>query len=394
MSPRGNYISPRVRLADCALDPYPLFARLRETEPVAWAEDAQMWLLTRRDDVVRVLRDYDTFVTDSPRSTIRDTFGDQMLSVEGDRHRRYKSQCSGPFNTKAVRAHAVPLIAGRTQTLINAWGERRSVDLRPALASPLAVSTVAAVLGLPEALHDTIRHWYDDFAAALANFTWDERVRECGQASVRQFREAITPILSSAETSVDQTLLAALGRRGSDRLADEEIIANALIVLFGGIETTESTVLNVLWTLLQHPEALASVRRDRTLVPAALEEAMRWEPAVQSCTRWVSVRMVMHDVTLEAGDAVQCMLGAANRDPAYFVDPDRYDIHRSNADDHLSFGAGRHFCFGAALARAEVAVVVEALLDRFPGLRADPDRPSAPEGYEFRAPRTLSVILR
>jgi cytochrome P450 len=101
----------------------------------------------------------------------------------------------------------------------------------------------------------------------------------------------------------------------------------------------------------------------------------------------------MHGIALEAGDAVQCMIGAANRDPAYFADPDRYDIARSNADDHLSFGAGRHFCLGAALARAEVGVALDALLDRFPTLRADPDRPSAPLGYEFRAPPALWTLL-
>jgi cytochrome P450 len=381
-----------VRLADFAVDPYPLFAQLRETRPVAWAEDAKMWLLTRREDVVQVLRDCDRFRTDSPRSTIRDTFGTQMLSAEGDRHRRFKSQCSGPFNTRAVRDHAVPLITSRTEALIDACEGQPRIELRAALASPLAIYTVAAVLGVPESLHGMIRRWYDDFAAALANFTWDERVRERGQSSVRQFRESIAPIVRSAASAQDETLLAVLGRHSADRLDDDEILANTLIVLFGGIETTESTLLNVCWTLLRHPAALATVRRDRSLLPGAIEEAMRWEPAVQSCTRHVSARTTLHGTMLDAGDMVQCMLGAANRDPAYFAEPDRYDIYRSNAGDHVSFGSGRHYCLGAALARAEVSVAVNALLDRCPTLRSDPERPSAPEGYEFRAPPTLWVM--
>jgi cytochrome P450 len=379
-----------VRLADFAVDPYPLFAQLRETQPVAWAEDANMWLLTRREDVIQVLRDCDTFRTDSPRSTIHDTFGSQMLSVEGDRHRRYKSQCGGPFNARAIRDHAVPMITSRTRALIDACASQSRVELRGALASPLAIYTVAAVLGIPESLHGLIRKWYDDFAAALANFTWDEAVRERGQTSVRQFRESIAPIIRSA--AGEETLLAVLARRSADRLSDDEILANALIVLFGGIETTESTLLNVFWTLLRHPEALATVRHDRSLLPGAIEEAMRWEPAVQSCTRHVSARVAMHGTTINAGDVVQCMLGAANRDPTYFAEPDRYDISRPNAGDHLSFGSGRHYCLGAALARAEVSVAVNALIDRFPTLRADPERPSAPQGFEFRAPPTLWVL--
>jgi len=382
------------RLADFAVDPYPLFAQLRETQPVAWAEDAHMWLLTRREDVIQVLRDCETFRTDSARSTIHDTFGSQMLSAEGDRHRRYKSQCGGPFNARAVRDHAVPLITSRARALIDACASQPRVELRVALASPLAIYTVATVLGIPESLHGLIRGWYDDFAVALANFTWDEAVRERGRTSVRQFRESIAPILRSAASAGEETLLAVLGRRSADRLSDDEILANALIVLFGGIETTESTLLNVFWTLLRHPDALAAVHHDRSLLPGAIEEAMRWEPAVQSCTRHVSARVAMHGTTLNAGDVVQCMLGAANRDPAYFAEPDRYDIYRPNAGDHLSFGSGRHYCLGAALARAEVSVAVNALLDRFPTLRADPERPSAPRGYEFRAPPTLWVMPR
>jgi cytochrome P450 len=149
----------------------------------------------------------------------------------------------------------------------------------------------------------------------------------------------------------------------------------------------------VVWTLLQHPLALEAVRRDRALLSRAVEEAMRWEPAVQSCTRHAARSVTLAGATIAAGDTVQCMLGSANRDPAHFGDPDRYDLTRPNAADHLSFGSGKHFCLGAALARAEVHAVLEILLDRFPTLRADPDRPSAPYGYEFRSPRELAVVI-
>jgi cytochrome P450 len=383
----------RVRLRDLEADPYPILAQLRATAPVAWVEETQMWFVTRRSDVLAILRDPGTYRTDSPRSTIRDTFGTQMLSAEGELHRRYKSQCNPPFNMRSVQEHAMPLITARADALIDEFAGAGSADLRPVLASQLAVYTVASVLGIPVTLHTRVLGWYASFAAALANFTWDEQIRARGHASAREFQDAITPVLRDLQHAPDVSLLGALARAdAASRLTDPEIISNALIVLFGGIETTESTILNVIWTLLSHPAALAAIRRDWSLLPTAIEEAMRWEPAVQSCTRHIEQPVTLCGVEIGTGATVQCMLGAANRDPEHFPDPDRFDIARTNAGDHISFGSGKHFCLGAALARAEVQVTAERLLQRFPTLRLDPDRPSAPRGFEFRAPPTLHVL--
>jgi cytochrome P450 len=382
-----------VCLQDLATNPYPILAALRAEEPVAWVGQAGMWFVTRRADVLDVLRDPELFRTDSARSTIRDTFGEQMLSAEGERHRRYKSQCNAPFNARSVKERAMPLARHKVDALVDAFGDG-PVDLRPALASELAVYMVGTVLGVPPSLHGTIRRWYDAFAAALANFGWDAAVRERGHVAVQEFKRAILPLIQTHHHGArDPSLLGALSSAGMDRLTDDEIVSNMLIVLFGGIETTESTILNVVWTLLHHRHAWDAVRADRALLPGAIEEAMRWEPAVQSCTRHVARPTALGGVPLAAGDVVQCMLGAANRDPDHFADPDRFDIDRPNSADHFSFGSGKHFCLGAALARAEVHVVLDTLLTRFPGLQADPDRPSAPYGYEFRSPPTLWVRL-
>jgi cytochrome P450 len=389
----GRQIGHEVRLADLAVDPYPLLARLRISEPVSWIDEAQMWFVTRRADVVHVLREPELFRTDSPLSTIRDTFGQQMLSAEGEQHRRYKSHCNGPFNARSVREYGVPLTERKVVELVDAFAGAGAVELRTALTSELAVYLVATVLGVPRELHAPIRECYDAFAAALANFAWNPATRARGQAAVQQFRDAVLPLVRQMATGRDPSLLGVLSRETTDRLTDDEIVANALIVFFGGIETTESTILNVVWTLLRHPDALDAVRTDRALLSPAIEEAMRWEPAVQSCTRHVARPVELGGVALAAGDIVQCMLGAANRDPEYFEEPDRFNLRRRNAADHLSFGSGKHFCLGASLARAEVRVVLETLLDRFPALRGDPARPSAPYGYEFRSPRTLWVLL-
>jgi cytochrome P450 len=175
-------------------------------------------------------------------------------------------------------------------------------------------------------------------------------------------------------------------------LTDDEILRNSLIVLFGGIETTEAMILNAIWALLHDAESLNAVRADRTLLAGAIEEAMRWEPAVQTCTRHATRPTTLRGVSIAEGDIVQCMIGGANRDPAMFPDPDAFQIRRPNAAEHVSFGVGRHFCLGAAMARLETLQAVEALLERCPGLSFDPAVDVAPYGSEFRKPPTLPVI--
>jgi cytochrome P450 len=383
-----------LNVAALDVDPYPIFRELREHEPVSWIPALGMWFVTRRADVVHVLRNPDTFRTDAPGSTILDTFGPQMLSTEGPVQRKYKHACAPPFNTRAVRERAAPFVTTHVTESIAQLGAQRRVDLRAAFARRVAVASIASVMGLPSDLHDTMLRWYADFAAALANFRRDGEVRARGRASAEAFRQTIAPIVARFADSHDpaEPLLWRLATGGADGLSHDEIASNALIVLFGGIETTESTISNVLWALYTHPEALAEVRAEPALLDRAMEEGIRWEAAVQSCTRHAAEDIELAGVTVRAGEIVQCMLGAANRDPDFFEDPDRFDIHRSNAAEHVSFGSGRHFCLGAALAREEVRISVSALIDAFPNLALDPDRPSAPFGSEFRAPPTLFAL--
>jgi cytochrome P450 len=247
------------------------------------------------------------------------------------------------------------------------------------------------VLGLPLDLAGRITTWFDDFARALANFSGDPGVRSRGRASARAFADAVLPHIRGADER-DRGLLAHLATlEGDDRLSDDEIISNALIILFGGIETTASMIGNTIWTLLttgwwprfvESPESAAEL----------IEESLRWQPAVQSITRHTTEAVQVCGVPIPAGAVVQCMIGGANRDPGHFDDPDAFDPTRENAGDHLSFGTGRHLCLGAHLARIEIAAVLEALRVRAPGLRF---REGAPElrGYEFRRPTEMLLVF-
>ncbi len=385
--PLGATITQRA----LSLDPYPLFHQLREHEPLTWAPALEQWLVTSRDLGMEVLRDPERFRTDDPASPIRDTFGAQMLSTEGEIQRRYKSACSAPFNARAVEASRalVQTIVDRHADALPRAGE---IEVRQSFAGPVAVSTVARVLGLSASLDAQLRAWYETFADALMNYSRDSATRTRAHAAVRSFREAITPRLANPDP-LERTLLDALARAHPRLLDDEEIGSNALIILFGGIETTEALISNALWALLNHRAELERARASDEALERCIEESLRWEPAVQTCTRYIPVATTLAGVELPAGALIQVMLGAMSRDPQHFAEPDRFDPWRSETVPHSAFGFGRHFCLGAALARLEARLAIRRLLRDFPLMRLDETRSTPPSGHEFRKPDALVVIV-
>lgn len=379
-----------VRLASLDADPYPTLAALRAREPVAWVPEVGMWLVTRRDDVVAILRDATRFTTESERSTIRDVFGTHMMTTDGDVALRYRRGCLHAFRADALARDMAPWVEARVAALLERARARAAFDVIEAVASPLAVGSALRVLGLPPELADTIRGWYADFALALANFTGDGAVRARGKAAASAFDEAVRPLLAEARPE-DRGLLAHLASAGDDRLSDDEIVANALIILFGGIETTEAMIANTIWSLLA-TDRWGWYVADRSRGPSLVEEALRWQPSVQSITRHTTEDATVRGVRLPAGSIVQSMIGGANRDPEHFADPDAFDPTRANAGDHLSFGTGRHLCLGAHLARIEILAVMDGLARRAPTLAFEGGEAPRLRGYEFRRPERLAVV--
>ena len=429
-------LGARLTIDALADDPYPTFRELRALEPVTWAPQLDMWLLTRRDDIVRVLADWKRFTTDSPASNIRDIFGSHMLTTDGEAQIRYKRRFIGPFRRGQLERNLLGTVESVLDEVMRELKRHtrdpevsRSADLRARVARPLSWRSICRVLGLPEGDGVRLVGWYDRFAAALENFAGDPDVRAAGKEAAREFGDYVSPFLRGEEAVPEGSMIAVLreggtdayrpggraggsgrsggvsGRSGgvsdrggdagpgpSDPLTEAEMIANLLIVLFGGIETTESMIGNALWAVLSHPAIARTVVADPAKIEAVIEESMRWDPAVQSCTRFTTEPVEIRGVQIPANETVQCMLGAANRDPAHFPDPDRFDPGRANAGDHLAFGAGRHFCLGASLARIEAEQALVRVLGGLPGLRLDPSRPTRPHGHEFRTPPAVWVL--
>jgi cytochrome P450 len=386
--PLGNAVT----LEELDRDPYPVFARLREQEPISWISVLNMWYVVGYADVHAALFDTSRLTTASPQSTIFDTFGAQVLTTEGQTHDHYRRATRQPFAPNFIRTHFEAAIRAAAGALINDFESRGQADLRAVFASRLPIQAILLVCGLPADAEPRMRRWYDSFEAALANFTWNPSVREAARQGVVEFHALLDSAIGAIGEVNEHSLLAHLVRAPmEERLTDDEIKRNLSIIFFGGISTVEALLLNSLWALFEHPGALERVQRDPSLLPQAIEETMRWLSPVQSATRHVAHAFEWKGIEFSAHEIVNCMIGAANRDPAMFQEPDRFDLNRPNSRRHLGFATGTHACLGSHLAKTEVRIGLEILLGRLHGLRLERSQTQPPSGYEFRQPRKLTV---
>ncbi len=388
----GFPIGAAIRAEALARDPYPWYAQLRSREPISWIEELGMWYVTRYEDVRSILMDERRFTTVSENSLIFDTFGAQMLTSEGAEHERYRRPVQPYFGAGYIRKTFEASIEASARALVADFAAGEVIDMRGAFAARLPVLTILKVFGMPPEAEGHFRKWYDSFEAALSNFKGAQEIRSAARANVEQchayFAQIMLELAGKGER--DSLLGTLVNADGNARLSDEEIRRNLLIIFFGGISTVEAVILNSLWALLTHVDTLARVEANPTLAAKVVEETMRWRSPVQSATRHVVEATVHGDVEFAAGDTVNCMLGSANRDEAFFPDPDRFDIDRPNAQRHLGFATGTHSCLGFNLAKAQARIALQVLLRELPGLELLPEA-SAPEGYEFHQPRSLPV---
>jgi cytochrome P450 len=383
-------VGSRVRLETLAQNPYPVLAELRELEPVSWIPEFGMWFVTRFDDVEAVLHDVETFTLEDDESLLNEIFGRTMISSDGPEHTRLRKPFHPPFLPKFVRSEMSATIEARAHALIDTFVESGEVDLAAAWADRLALETVMLILGLPIHDHALVRGWFSEIGIALANIKRDDQVRETGQNAARAFTDFARIHLERLRENPDNSILGNLAKNETD-LTDTEILEACRVIIFGGIETTAALLLNTTWALLNRTDDFQRVLEHTELLGNAVEETLRWEPPVQTLTRRATRNTEIHGVKITAGETLNCMIGAANRDPEKFDHPNEFTLERANAKNHLSFAIGRHFCLGAALARLEAQIGLRVLYERLSGLRLDPDRLGQPHGHEFRSPPELWI---
>jgi cytochrome P450 len=277
-------------------------------------------------------------------------------------------------------------------SLVEDFESLGQADLRAVFANRLPIQVMLVVCGMPAGAEPRMRRWYDSFEAALANFTGDPRVRAAAAQSVAEFHALLDSSIGSIEEADEHSLLSLLVTApAGERLSNDEIKRNLSIIFFGGISTVEALLLNSLWALFENSGTLERIQHDHTLIPQAIEETMRWLSPVQSATRHVTEAFEWQGIEFSAHDTVNCMLGAANRDPSIFTHPDSFDLDRVNSRRHLGFATGAHACLGSHLAKVEVRIGLETLLSRLHNVRLERSLTTPPSGYEFRQPRKLTV---
>ena len=356
--------------------------RMRQTAPVAWVPALGGWLVTGHAAAGTVLRDSHTFTVDDPRFSTARVVGASMLSTDGERHRRHRAPFAPPFRAAQVQHRYGDTTERLARELLSAVRGDGRADLRTALAGPLSASVIAAALGLDVDV-PTVLGWYRAIVAAVTEITAGGGRGGTGGAAhaVDDLGAALRSGLRATQPSVLTGATAAL--------PEPDVVANAAVMMFGGIETTEGMIANLLVHLLQRPAALARVRREPEALDAAVEESLRLEPAAAVVDRYATTEVMVAGTAIGAGELVRVSLAGANRDPAVFADPDAFDPDRPNLRRQLAFARGPHACLAMDLARLETRAAVGAALELLPGLRLTGDAPVT--GLVFRKPSAVPV---
>ena len=385
-------IGDTITLEDLETDPYPIYARLRDDEPVSWVPAVQLWLVTRADDVRTVDLSPDRFTGATSPSTLNRTMGVNMLGSEGPDQQRIRRITEAPFRPRDVEERMRGMIPTLANELIDGFADRGEVDLFTAFCDPMSVRSLRFLLGLDEVAWEDLLAWNQGMMPGLANFEGDPAKQAPADAASAELGAAIERVLDRLADEPDGSVLSWMlhADEAGERMTREEIVANTKLMLSGGLQEPRDLIALAVWALGSEPEQLDEVRRDRSLVKNAVEETLRWAGPVGTSTRQTTTATALAGTDLPEGALVGAVLASANRDPRRFTDPDRFDVHRKEGA-HLAFAAGTHFCLGAWFGRHLARVSLDTLLDRLPNLRLDRERPVELRGWEFRAPRSTFV---
>ena len=385
-------IGRTITIEDLERDPYPIYERLRDEEPVSWVPAVGLWLVTRFDDVRGVDLDPETFTAATEPSTLNRTMGVNMLGMEGPEQERIRRIVETPFRPRDVEQRTQGMIPALAHELIDGFSSRGECDLFRAYCDPLSVRSLRFMLGLDDVAWEDILRWNEGMMPGLANFEGDAAKQAPADEASAALGDAIEAVLDRLEREPDGSVLSWMLHHDADgdRMTRQEIVANTKLMLSGGLQEPRDVIALAMWAVLSHPQAHRDVLADRSFVRPAVEETMRWAGPVGTSTRQTTRGVRLAGVELEEGALLGAVLSSANRDPRRFTEPDRFDVHRKEGQ-HLAFAAGTHFCLGAWFGRHLARVSMEILFDRLPGLRLDPQRPVTCRGWEFRAPDSLWV---
>ena len=378
-------------------DPYPIYARLRREAPVCYIPAVRLWFVTRYDDVEFVGTHPELFTAELDDSPVDNTFGSPtILTVDGQPHLELRRSLDSKYRPKYVNAYIDDLVRPIAERAAGELAGRDRAELMADYLEPVSVLSLGTVLGVAHLGAGRLREWFWRLHQGVINFEGNPARAEIGLACSREIDQVLGPVFDRLETAGDDSTISHLlhsGMPGGICRAREFVMPTLKVILLGGMQEPGHGGGSTLVGLLSHPGQLSAVRDDPAgLLPAAVEEGLRWVSPIGTQTRQVVTDTDLGGVTLPRGAPVGSLVSSANRDETKFTDPDRFDIFRPRSAN-LAFGAGRHFCAGHAFSRAQVRIAIEVLIRRFPTLALDPARPPEFRGWEFRAPRRLDVLL-
>jgi pimeloyl-[acyl-carrier protein] synthase len=382
-------------------DPYPTYHRLRAEDPVHHSP-LGFWVLTRYADVMGMLRDprlikepIAAFVAARFGMAVPPGLGLSMLDRDPPDHTRLRGLVSKAFTPKALETLR-PHIQQIVDDLLAHAGGKGQMDLIEEFAYPLPVRVICEMLGVPVADHERFKQWGLDVARGLdaimlpAESEVAKRSMAGRHALAAYFRELIAERRAAPRDDMLSALIAA--EEAGDKLNEEELLATCILLLVAGHETTVNLIGNGTLALLRHPDQLRKLRENPALIGTAVEELLRYDGPVQRTARIPSEDVTIGGQTIGKGEMVMPFLGAADRDPAQFRDPDRLDITRAD-NRHIAFGMGIHFCLGAPLARMEGQIAINTLVQRLPKLGLATDRPEFRQSLTLRGLQALPVAF-
>ncbi len=388
-------------VAGTTRDPYPLFARHRAEEPVLAGTlmdlshvppeylPSEQWSVFRYEDVNRVFRETKSFDSSGYANSIGLVFGETILGMDGPAHRAHRSLVAHAFREKSLRRWEPEVIAPVCHQLLDAVADDGYADLVQSLTFEFPTRVIARVLGLPVEDLDSFR----ELSIRLIGIVGD---MEAGFAASCELQEYFERLIEERRSAPADDVISDLvtAEVDGERLTDDAICSFLRLLLPAGIETTFRSSGNLLFLLLAHPDQFALVRRERALVPRAIEEGLRYETPLTSVARFAARDVELGGRLIHEGATVSPMIGSANRDESRWADPDVFDITRTPVP-HIAFAAGPHMCLGMHLARIETEVMLNVLMDRFGDVTLEPgDLDPHIRGLTFRSPTSLPVRFR
>jgi cytochrome P450 len=392
---------PDIFTPEFAADPYPHYRRMRDDYPLYFHAPTQSWILSRYDDVRMALTN-PSFTTRSYAAQTEPLLGKTLIQLDGREHALQRGLLTPSFSAVSIRERFSDLIVSTIDELTAAVASNGRADLVGDLVVHLPVRMMAGLLGLPIDDRDRFRTWYTALIQGALNLARDPAVAAAANTARDELDAYLRPLVGTRRERPGTDLISTLATTTveGEQLTDEQIVRFAMLLVFAAGETTEKGLATTLRNLLAHPDVLAEVRKDRALLPRAIAESFRFTAPTHMVPRQTRDEVAVSGGILPAGAEVMCFLASANRDERRFADPDRFDLHRLEADPdraftgqaaHLAFGGGRHFCLGAVLSRFEIEVALNGILDALPDLRLADDTPPVDVGLFLRGPATLPV---